>query len=498
MNETRPLCVLKVMTLVNALKVLPLLAVLSTVAAHGQTNAAKATAAEATLAPRPAGGEYFGLYLMGKKVGYLFTGLTVSADGKQFSTVNDIHFKANVGARVSERHMRETRVYENKPKGALLSLLAEQDGDGGNQTLQGTVNAKGFQVIRKRPGQPDQVLMRPVPKENADDADPVRLALLVKKNSEGTTVDSTDLEEYKVTTTLGAPLSKTVGGVNVSLKRTVTISDKEKVPTESLVDDKGRVVEVRFGPTLTALAEASEVAKRLDVVEVFGLTRVVLPKPLPPQAMQVPAQVKLTMTGLDEKFRIDSYRQRFKALDKDRVEVTISAAPPQKKSPRPLFDPNGGVNLKSTLAVESDNADIKALAKKLVGDEKDAYTAAKKISQWVNKNMVKDYGSSSDRATDVLRTMKGDCTEHSLLTVALLRAAGIPSKRVDGVVYMMQEDKVPAFYWHEWVEAYVGEWTQLDPTFNEDVVKVTHFAVGEEANAQITPLIGSLKVVDVN
>ena len=93
--------------------------------------------------------------------------------------------------------------------------------------------------------------------------------------------------------------------------------------------------------------------------------------------------------------------------------------------------------------------------------------------------------------------MKGDCTEHSLLSVALLRAAGIPARRVDGVVYMVNEDGVPALYWHEWVEAYVGEWTQLDPTFNQTVADATHFAVGEEGNAEITPLIGALKVTAV-
>ena len=122
---------------------------------------------------------------------------------------------------------------------------------------------------------------------------------------------------------------------------------------------------------------------------------------------------------------------------------------------------------------------------------------AKKIVGWVATNLEKDYGASADRASDVLRQKKGDCTEHSLLTVALLRAVGIPARRVDGVVYMMNSDGVPAFYWHEWIEAYVGEWTQMDPTFNQMVADATHFGVGQEGNAEITPLIGQLKVVEV-
>ena len=71
------------------------------------------------------------------------------------------------------------------------------------------------------------------------------------------------------------------------------------------------------------------------------------------------------------------------------------------------------------------------------------------------------------------------------------------AKRIDGVVYLKQEDGVPALYWHEWVEAYVGEWTQLDPTFGQEVADATHFAVGEEGNAEITPLIGQIKVLKV-
>lgn len=147
--------------------------------------------------------------------------------------------------------------------------------------------------------------------------------------------------------------------------------------------------------------------------------------------------------------------------------------------------------------MESDDQRIRATAKRIVGHEKSAYAAARKIVAWVYKHVQSDYGASADRATDVLRQMKGDCTEHSLLAETLLRAAGIPARRVDGLIYVMNDDGVPALYWHEWVEAYVGEWTQLDPTFGEPVADATHLALGNEGNAEITPLIGALKVVEV-
>jgi transglutaminase-like putative cysteine protease len=232
---------------------------------------------------------------------------------------------------------------------------------------------------------------------------------------------------------------------------------------------------------------------------VFGLTRIVLPRELPPEARGVPGRAVMVMTGLPEKFQQETYRQKYVKLPDGRVEVTLLAnfPKPENLKPLPVADPEGGENLKSTIIVERDNPEIRKLAAKLVGQEKDAYAAAKKIVTWVATNLTKDYGASADRASDVLRQMKGDCTEHSLLAVALLRASGIPARRVDGVVYMVNEDKVPAFYWHEWVEAYVGEWTQLDPTFNQPVADATHFGVGMEGNAEITPLIGQLRVVEV-
>jgi transglutaminase-like putative cysteine protease len=263
------------------------------------------------------------------------------------------------------------------------------------------------------------------------------------------------------------------------------------------MDEGGRMLELHFGPTMAGIAEPEDVAKRIDLVEVFALTRVSMPKPLPPEAKLIPGTATMVMSGLPPKFQVETYRQHYKPLPGGTVEVKISAAAPTIRKPRPLVDPNGGANLKTNISIESDAPEIKALAKKIAGDEKDAWTAAKKVSQWVFTNMTKGYGASSDRATDVLREMKGDCTEHSLLTVSLLRALGIPAKRIDGVIYLMNEDKVPALYWHEWVEAYVGEWTQLDPTFGQPVADATHFGVGEEAKAEITPLIGSLQVTEV-
>ncbi|MBL8949667.1 MAG: transglutaminase domain-containing protein [Myxococcaceae bacterium] len=424
----------------------------------------------------------------------------VAGNPDQFETVNEFVMKAMVGNNKSERYLKDTRVYEAKPKGKLVTFIIEKKGDGGNETLEGSSTAQGLRVLRKRPGQPNEVLTLPAVKELVEDADQYRLALKRGQKLSGSVIDSQDLEHYVLTTTPEAKpwAERTIGGVTVKVKKVVTISDKEKVATDVYIDEKGRIVEMDFAGTMKAVAEPKDVAQKLDVVEVFSHTRITLPSVPGPIAREIPGQLVLVATGVPEKFRKDTYRQKFKALDKEQVEITITAVPPKVKDKVwPLTDPNGGANLKSTLAVESQHPKIVELAKKVVGSEKNAYAAAKKVVAWVGGAMTKDYGSSSDRASDILTNMKGDCTEHALLAVSMLRAIGIPARRVDGVVYLMNDDKVPALYWHEWVEAYVGEWTQLDPTFNQEVADATHFAVGEESNAEITPLIGSVKVTQV-
>lgn len=466
----------------------------------GPARAEDAAVSDVMKVPRPAAGEYFGLYILGKKVGYQFLQVGFAPGSRdKVRMVDSVVMRANVGGRNVERIMSETRVYESKPSGKLLSFVIEQHGDGGDQVLEGSASNAGVRVIRKRPGLPNEILNLKPARETVEDSDQVRVALLRKASVSGIVVDSTDLQPYRVTTTVLPPLETAPGGVKMKLQRTSTVSEKEQVPVECSLLPDGGVFEIKFGTQMMARAEPEAVAKRLDAVELFGLVRVVLPRDPPAAAREVPGKMTLVVSKLPARFQRDTERQKFKKLSGDQVEVsiTVQLPRPDKRRARPLADPSGGENLKASLAVESDKREVKELAKKVVGEEKDAYAAAEKISRWVYEHVESAYGYSADRTTDVMRQMKGDCTEHALLAVSLMRAAGIPAKRIDGVIYQKGSDGVPALMWHEWVAAFVGEWVQLDPTWGQPVADATHFAVGEETGAEIAPLIGELQVTDV-
>jgi transglutaminase superfamily protein len=464
----------------------------------GLAESVRPAVSDVLRAPRPADGEYFGLYLVDKKVGWYFTDLQRVPGRSEIRSVVNFVFKAVVGNNTAERRHQEERIYESLPGGRLLSFVIKDEGDGGNQVLTGKVTPTGFSVKRHRPGQADETFTIPPVQETVEDADQLRVALLRGKELSGMALDGTDLGQYRMTTTPGDEERRVVNGVSVLLRKATIVSEKEKVPMQAVVAPDGAVIEMSYGSAMIARAEPKSVAERLDRVEIFGLTRLVLPNAPPPTAQKVPGEWTLVLTGFPEKFHRKTDRQRYRDAGGGRSEVTIRAAAPdpaklvKRGAAHPL---DTAEYLKSSILVESDNPIIVAKAKEIAGSETDSYAAARKVVSWVGRNMKKDYGASADRATDVLRTLRGDCTEHSLLSIALLRALGIPARRVDGVVYVQNADGVPALYWHEWVEAWVGTWTQLDPTFGQPVADATHLTLGEESSAEIMPLLGELKVV---
>jgi transglutaminase-like putative cysteine protease len=145
--------------------------------------------------------------------------------------------------------------------------------------------------------------------------------------------------------------------------------------------------------------------------------------------------------------------------------------------------------------VQSDHPKILEKAREIVGDTTNAWEAAKKLNEWVRANMRSTFSARFTNALEVLENLEGDCTEHSVLFIALARAVGIPAREVAGLVYV--DAGKPAFYFHQWAKVWVGKWVDMDPTFGQTTVDVTHIKLGEGDLfdlAHIIPIIGRLKI----
>ncbi|MEI7904737.1 MAG: transglutaminase-like domain-containing protein [Candidatus Firestonebacteria bacterium] len=147
----------------------------------------------------------------------------------------------------------------------------------------------------------------------------------------------------------------------------------------------------------------------------------------------------------------------------------------EKALNRPIFTKEFQPYLVPTVYEQSNDRGIIEKAVELAGDEPNSYRAAKKITQWVYSHMrKKNYSAGFSSAKEALASGEGDCTEHSVLASALLKASGIPSRIAAGLAPIGDR-----FYYHMWVEAYTGEWTAMDPTFNEVVLDAAHIKLSD-------------------
>jgi len=191
-------------------------------------------------------------------------------------------------------------------------------------------------------------------------------------------------------------------------------------------------------------------------------------------------------------------RQRWtKQADGSQVlDVTVAAVPPDKlaKLPVPFVKrAKFADDLAPSVFVQSDDPAVKAMAAEIVGAETDAYAAAKKINAWVYKSIRKVGTAALSNASEVLKTREGDCTEHTVLFVALARAAGIPAREAAGVTAIERGD---GLYYHAWPEVWIGDWIAMDPTLNEDLADATHIKFaqgGAEKLYRIIAIFGRLK-----
>ena len=97
----------------------------------------------------------------------------------------------------------------------------------------------------------------------------------------------------------------------------------------------------------------------------------------------------------------------------------------------------------------------------------------------------KNLGVGFATASEVVRTKEGDCTEHAVLLVATLRAAGIPSRAVTGLVYADQfAGSEHIFGYHMWAQALITSddgsqtWLDLDAALPGNRFDATHIALG--------------------
>jgi len=245
----------------------------------------------------------------------------------------------------------------------------------------------------------------------------------------------------------------------------------QELSSDFWVNHNGEVVKEKSLMNLTMVRSSSDDAQRFnpkdsntDLYQYFAV--------IPDQPIKHPRKQKLLKLQLHNSdlpvSSLDNHRQiATPGKDGPRLQIRTRGqnreAPPSPKE------------LQSTPLIQCTDSAIVAASNKIVHSSMPDSEKVRTLVQWVYSIVKKQPSVGLPSAVEVLQHRTGDCNEHTVLFVALARAAGIPAKMRAGLVYVQN-----GFYYHAWAAAYVNNhWIDVDPTFGQYAPDATHIALAE-------------------
>jgi hypothetical protein len=297
-----------------------------------------------------------------------------------------------------------------------------------------------------------------------------------------------------------------------AVKCTSSTSAQPGVSMTEYMDEQGIPIRSQVGMGLitlnvTVTDRETAMAKPVEVPEVMVKTLIT-----PDRAIANPRATKRAIYVLsipDGKMPAlpETGTQRVAVIDDRSARVSIGGA---EAAAAPPEDATDAAYTASTSMLRADDQEIVKLTKeatKAAGTDKAARAEAMRafVYRYITKKDL-DVGFAS--ASEVARTRHGDCTEHGTLLAAMLRADGIPSRVVSGLVYVEDEKGKGIFGYHMWAQALLERngkplWVDVDGTLPGRAFDATHIALATSALAEgdeavslsaILPLMGRLEI----
>jgi len=443
------------------------------------------------------GEDWYGVYLNGSKAGYARNEMKKTPEGG-YEIAEDARFLIAMGGVRQDMHITTKRVYD--AAGKLLQLESHIKSFGDKTEFIGVIQGESLR-LRSLIGGAAKEETLPAPKETLDDA--VKYSAWILDDPVlGDSLDFSVFEpmygkEISGLSYLTEVQSRVLNGVPTKVYKIETTMELIGLKSTSYVAEDGTVLEDVIAGNMTMRLEPEEVAKDVDYSnDVIVSNAAMLKSPI--SEPRTRDSLRLKITGpLDADHLLTEERQTFTPQDgffifESKLIDVSKFAHPQL----PVTEASVADWLKPTTYVQSDDPRVQAKAREIIGDEKDSWIAAQRLCRWVDENMRSKYSARLTNTLEVLNSLEGDCTEHSILFVGLARAAGIPAREVAGLVYVDGASQ-QGFYFHQWAKVWVGEWVDMDPAFGQMQADVTHIKLGVGdliEQARLLPLIGQLEI----
>lgn len=128
------------------------------------------------------------------------------------------------------------------------------------------------------------------------------------------------------------------------------------------------------------------------------------------------------------------------------------------------------------------------LAQRAVGSARTPAEKVERLVRFVHTHVRYEAGEAPE-LFELLETRRGNCQSFGLLFVALARAAGLPAREVDGLMYT--GDNPPGFGWHRWSEvALDGVWHPVDATGGLTDLDATYLRLDDWADGMTITVDG--------
>ena len=205
---------------------------------------------------------------------------------------------------------------------------------------------------------------------------------------------------------------------------------------------------------------------------------------------------RVTLRGEEPLLVLPTDRRQTLRPDTDKSSAILEVKTAGPQDGEPSAEAADDQFLRPNALITSADAKVVLLAEKAAGNAASPWEKATRIEHWVHLNIKeKNFETAFAPASEVARNLSGDCTEHSVLTAAMCRAVGVPSRVAVGLIYV---DHLNGFGYHMWNEVFVNSrWVALDSAFDESTVDAVHIKLSDTSLDGVAPYEAFLPIVKV-
>ncbi|MCD6162296.1 MAG: transglutaminase domain-containing protein [candidate division Zixibacteria bacterium] len=427
------------------------------------------------------GKDWYGIYMQDNKIGCYSMELSKKTKDRWIAKM-EMNMTFMMNQTKAEMSSSETRIYQGRNAELAYSKFVNIS-DAGSITVEGKKEGDNYNVVIDIAGQ-KTVTNFDCPVETLADVLKIEMLAVEGKLHVGDRFAIKTFESEPPMTGITNHLTNIenrqeliFGGVATDIFVVRDSLPAIGVTAQLYVDYNGNILKQGFAPLgMVMKSEPEELARQLDCDYDLLTNNIIKTENGPENPAEIYSAVYI-ISGYDIAQLPASDRLIIDAFSIDSAQITVNRkVSHQFELDIPIDNDSLNSYLQAEQLIQSDNPEIIKLAKAIVGDETNAFEAAKLINNWVHENIRKEFSPDISNALQTLKAGRGDCGEHSALATALNRALGIPSRIIAGVAYWPGGK---GFAFHAWIEVYVGEWIQMDPTWGETFADATHIMLAK-------------------